>query len=266
MHNVIDVRFRHRYTVRLIMSPPRLPHRFVIVPSRPRQRLLLAAIVVLWLCSLSAIWFVASRHAAAELPLVAAEARHLHKELQTARSQIELLRQNTSTLKRSDEISRSANQSLQQTITERDEEISQLRADVAFYERLVGNSERRHGLNVHSVQISSQRNGAWHYVVTLTQNLNRGKVSKGELRLQVDGTQGGHLQTLEWPTLVQDKQASAQPFAFRYFQQLEGMLMLPAGFAPSQIRVSLHSDGANLEQVFPWQSSVLADGDTGLPQ
>src|SRR3546814_11261062 len=84
----------------------------------------------------------------------------LHKELQAARSQIDLLRQNTSTLKRSDEISRSANQSLQQTITERDEEISQLRADVAFYERLVGNSERRHGLNVPSVQITRPRNAA----------------------------------------------------------------------------------------------------------
>src|SRR3546814_6053226 len=46
-------------------------------------------------------------------------------------------------------------------------------------------------------------------------------VCSSDLRLQVDGTKGGHLQTLEWPTLVQDKQASAQPFAFRYFQQLE---------------------------------------------
>lgn len=248
------------------MSPPRLPHRFVIVPSRPRQRLLLLAIVVLWLCSLSAIWFVATRYAATELPLVAQEARRLHKELQAAQAQIELLRQNTSTLKRSDEISRSANQSLQQTLTEREEEISQLRADVAFYERLVGNSERRHGLNVHSVQIASQSNGTWRYVVTLTQNLNRGKVSKGDLQLQVDGTLGGHLQTLEWPTLVQDKQASAQPFAFRYFQQLEGILMLPAGFAPSQIRVRLRADGGDLEQAFSWQSSILADGDTGLPQ
>lgn len=243
------------------MTPPRLPRQFVIVPSRPRQRLLLLAVAALWLGSLFAVWFVSARHAAAELPLAQREVARLHQVSQEAQSQIELLRQNTSTLKRSDEISRSANQSLQQTLTEREEEIAQLRADVAFYERLVGNSERRKGLNVHSVQISSQENGAWRYSITLTQNLNRGKVSKGDLRLHVDGTQGGRLQTLEWPALVQDKDAAAQGFAFRYFQQLGGILMLPADFAPSQIRVVLRSDGSTREQVFPWQSSVLPGDD-----
>ncbi|MDP1698284.1 MAG: hypothetical protein Q8L45_10975 [Xanthomonadaceae bacterium] len=242
------------------MTPPRLPRQFVIVPSRPQQRLLLLAIAVLWLGSLLVVWLVSARHAATELPVAQREAHRLHQELQTAASQIELLRQNTSTLKRSDEISRSANQSLQQTLTEREEEIAQLRADVAFYERLVGNSERRKGLNVHSVQVTSQNNGAWHYSITLTQNLNRGKVSKGELRMRVDGTQNGRLQTLEWPALVQDKDAAAQAFAFRYFQQLEGILMLPSDFAPSQIRISLRSDGSTQEQAFPWQPSMPPGG------
>lgn len=258
---MIDACSRQRYTVRLIMTPPRLPRQFVIVPSRPRQRLLLLAIAALWLCSLSAIWFVSARHAAAELPLAQRETQRLQHLVRQTQAQIEAMRQSASTLQRSDQISRAANQSLQQTLTEREEEIAQLRADVAFYERLVGNSERRKGLNVHSVQITSQANGAWHYTITLTQNLNRGKVSKGELRLQLDGTQGGRLQTLEWPALVQDKDAAAQAFAFRYFQQLEGNLMLPADFAPSQIRVSLRSDGGHYEQAFPWQPGVRPDSE-----
>lgn len=242
------------------MTLPTRPRQFVIVPSRPRQRLLLLTVAVLWLGSLSAIWFVSARNAADGLPLLQNETNHLQGVLREAQSQIEALRQNTSTLKRSDQISRSANQSLQQTLTEREEEIAQLRADVAFYERLVGNSERRKGLNVHSVQISSQQNGAWRYAITLTQNLNRGKVSKGEVRLSVDGTQAGRLQTLEWPVLVQDKDAPAQAFAFRYFQQLEGMVMLPADFSPSQIRVSLRSDGSTREQAFPWQPGEPPNG------
>src|SRR3546814_13902793 len=102
---------------------------------------------------------------------------------------IELLRQNTSTLKRSDEISRSANQSLQQTITEREEELSQLRADVAFYERRAGNDDRRPGLNVHSVQLPRPRTGPGHYVVPPTRNPHPAGVSRGALHLQWEATQ-----------------------------------------------------------------------------
>ena len=60
------------------------------------------------------------------------------------------------TLARSDQISRDANRDLQGTLAERDEEIAGLRADVAFYERFVGSTAQRRGLNVHELHMQRQ--------------------------------------------------------------------------------------------------------------
>ena len=74
-------------------------------------------------------------------------------QLQAQRTQIDQLEQRAATLTRSDQISREANRDLQGTLAERDEEIAGLRADVAFYERFVGSTAKRHGLNVHQLQL-----------------------------------------------------------------------------------------------------------------
>jgi hypothetical protein len=71
------------------------------------------------------------------------------------------------TLTRSDQISRDANRDLQGSLAERDEEIAGLRADVAFYERLVGATAQRRGLAVHALKMAAGR-PAWHFTA-LTQ-------------------------------------------------------------------------------------------------
>ena len=93
--------------------------------------------------------------------------------------EIEQLHQRVTTLTRSDQISRDANRDLQGTLADRDEEIAGLRADVAFYERLVGATAQRRGLSVHALRMQPQNGTAWHFTATLTQNLNRGAVSDG---------------------------------------------------------------------------------------
>src|SRR5690606_29018131 len=99
------------------------------------------------------------------------------------RARVEALEQQVATLKRSDQISRDANRDLQGTLAERDEEIAGLRADVAFYERFVGATGQRRGLTVHQLHLQPQSDQAWHFTTTLTQNLNRGAVSSGQVTL-----------------------------------------------------------------------------------
>ena len=107
-------------------------------------------------------------------------------QLRTQQARIDELEQRVTTLARSDQISRDANRDLQGTLAERDEEIAGLHADVAFYERFVGSTAQRRGLNVHELQVQPQAAGALHFTATLTQNLNRGAVNKGRLTLAVE--------------------------------------------------------------------------------
>ena len=163
------------------------------------------------------------------------------------------LEQRVATLARSDQISRDANRDLQGTLAERDEEIAGLRADVAFYERFVGSTGQRHGLNVHELKLQPENGQAWHFTATLTQNLNRGAVNRGTLTLAVEGSQGGRMQRLDWSALRQQPGAPGLDYSFKYFQQLEGDLLLPPGLQPIRVIARLQPQGgAAVEQSFTW--------------
>ncbi|HEX7802485.1 MAG TPA: DUF6776 family protein [Pseudoxanthomonas sp.] len=178
-------------------------------------------------------------------------------QLQAQQRKIDQLEQRAATLARSDQISRDANGDLQSTLAERDEEIAGLRADVAFYERFVGATAQRRGLAVHELQLQPSSDLTWHFVATLTQNLNRGAVNAGRLLVSVEGTRAGKLQRLVWADLRQQPNAPGVEYSFKYFQQVEGDLMLPADFKPTRVAVRLvPQSGSALEQSFSWADSL----------
>jgi len=223
--------------------------------QRPIRHRPLIAVAMVWAGSIALAWWGAAHWAAPHLVAVSRENANLHAQLK----EFDELRQRITTLKSSDAISRAANQELQTSLSERDEEVSALRADVAFYERLVGTSGQRRGLSVHSVKMDQNANGSWHFSTTLTQNLNRGKISQGDLTLQIEGAKAGKLQTLQWDDLLQKPSSPAQPFQFRYFQKVEGSVMLPPGFTPHRVRVSLRSEGTTIQQAFPWSDALTGE-------
>ena len=138
----------------------------------------------------------------------------------------------------------------------RDEEIASLRADVAFYERLVGSTAQRKGLNVHSIEFTPTDAGSWNYRAVLTQNLNRGAISQGQLRFSVEGVRGGKLATLGWDELHNTTGTPGQDYSFRYFQELGGNVMLPKDFTPQRVRVSLRGASGSVEQNFDWKPAA----------
>lgn len=237
-------------------SPAPDKRRFVIVPHRPHARVLLGLGLGLWLLSVVGAGYWATVRAAPGLAKAEQDLAINSKRATEAEALVKQLRQQVSTLRRSDQISRSANTELQASLAEREEEVSGLRADVAFYERLVGATGQRRGLTVHEAVFTPEAGGTWRYTVTLTQNLNRGAISKGEARVSVEGVSEGRLQSLRWEDLLQKPGAPGQPFSFRYFQQLEGSIMLPEGFTPQRVRVQLRSDGSTVDQAFPWQAEA----------
>ena len=225
----------------------------MIVPHRPRARALVVLLTAAWLASLWGVFELTRRNAVPGYERARSELSKALAEVAELKDREERLRQRHAVSRRSDETSRAANQAVQETLAARDEEIARLRADVAFYERLVGGSAQRQGLAVHSLDLQPTGDGAWRYTVTLTQNLKKASVSKGQITLRVDGVRDGKLSTLGWEDLLQAPTAPPQDFAFKYFQQLEGSVMLPPGFTPHRVRVLLKSDGRQSEQVFPWQ-------------
>ncbi len=240
-------------------KPPRKapPPRYTIVEQRPDRRPLIATVLALvWLASLAGAWAVSERRAAPRLPAVTAELDAAQDELRRWRSQAESLQQREATLARSDQISRAANKEVQSALAEREEEISDLRANLAFYERLVGATGQPKGLSVHSAQFAAENGGTWRYQIVLTQSLNKGAVSRGKLRFVIEGVRHGKLATVTWDELHQRPDVPPQDYSFRYFQQLGGSVMLPRDFTPQRVRVSLREGDVAVDQTLGWNQSA----------
>ncbi|MCL7715371.1 DUF6776 family protein [Stenotrophomonas mori] len=242
----------------------RSPSRFQITLRGAQQRprwLWPALLAAAWVLSLLVAGGLAARYASPDAGGLRERLRQSEREIAAQRAQIEELQQVQATLEASDRISRAANTEVQTSLAERDEEIAGLRADVAFYERLVGATSQRKGLSAHSVEFLAEAAGSWHYSVVLTQNLNRGAISQGQMRFVVEGVKDGKLATVSWDELHQRQDVPGQAYSFRYFQRLDGSVMLPKDFTPQRVRVSLAGTGGGTTQVFDWKLAGTGRGE-----
>lgn len=188
----------------------------------------------------------------------------LRPQLRLQQRRIAELEQRVATLSRSDQISRDANRDLQRTLAERDEEIAGLRADLAFYERFVAGTAPRHGLGVQALQLRNEGGRAWHFIATLTQTATRDAFNRGTLTLTVEGSRGGRMQHLDWAALRQQPGAAGVAYTFKYFQQVEGDVVLPPGLQPIRVGARLQPDGGDVvEQSFTWRDATAAPATDG---
>ena len=184
-------------------------------------------------------------------------------QLRAQQARIGELEQQVATLSRSDQISRDANRDLQRTLAERDEEIAGLRADLAFYERFVAGTAPRHGLGVQALQLRNEGR-AWHFTATLTQTATRDAINRGTLTLAIEGSRGGRMQRLDWAALRQQPGAPAVDYAFKYFQQVEGDVLLPPGLQPIRVIARVQPQGGEaIEQSFTWRDATAAPAVDG---
>lgn len=227
--------------------------RFIIVPKKTPWRGWILLLATAWLLSIAGTWF-AARWFTAEQTAGGPTGLSLPGSDNTSAEALKQAQQMVATLRRSEQISRNANTELQSTLADRDEEIEALRADVAFYERLVGATAQRRGLNVHDIQFSPEVGGTWRFTATVTQNLNRGAISQGSMRFSVEGISAGRLKTVPWESLVQKAEMNGKNYSFRYFQEIEGSILLPEGFTPQRVKVTLRGNSGQAEQMFPWNT------------
>lgn len=206
--------------------------------------------ILLWLASLVACaWIVSQTQQFTEPD------SKLGSTLAATQKEIETLRRQVVVLERSEQIVKIASAELQQTLRDRQEEIAGLRADLEFYSRLTGGNSKRESLLLHSVHLKPVVNShAFNFTVTLTQNLKKGQIVTGRIRISAEGIQQQKLITLPWSELAQGQDSKGIEFGFKYFQRVEGTMILPTAFIPNRIKITAEMPGENnrIEQEFSW--------------
>jgi hypothetical protein len=226
-------------------------------PTRHRRaRLLLAAV---WIVSLVLVYGVVRY-------LVVPEVGPLERALSAARknetalqAELDLARDGMSREARAREIAEMALEDMRQALGQRQDEVAALRADVSFYQRLIEGGAQQPGLWVHELKLQRDGDtaglgGMYRYRLTLAQNLKRGKNAEGEVEMAITGSRGGKLVRLGLDQLTSDTANPDMQYAFKYFQQLEGTILLPEDFEPSAIQISMkpRAGGSAVRREFAW--------------
>lgn len=151
-----------------------------------------------------------------------------------------------------------AQATLKQGLASRDTELETLKQQQMFYAKLIGLDGDRSGLGVHDIRfVPVAGTQAWNFVVTLVNTAQDADAARGELHLSVEGIAGGKLVTLGWSHLAGAHASGGVAFAFRFFQQVRGSIMLPKGFKPNRVTVTLVPvGGAPVVRTLDWQGAL----------
>jgi hypothetical protein len=242
--------------------PPRFVVQSIDAGQARRRQLLLAGA---WLASLVLVavvtWLLGNHVVGPVGTGNRAEARKLAADNED-------LRQQVANLTRSDQVSKVAADELKHTLAEREDQLNGLRGDLAFYSRLVGGGAQREDLTIQDARLTPIAGAhAWTLTITLTQNAKRGADTRGKATVAVEGLRAGKVVVLNGKDLGDAVQADGIPFDFKYFEQLQATLALPADFRPTRLRIGVDAEGSDPStRTIAWTDASQPAGDNHVQQ
>ena len=142
------------------------------------------------------------------------------------------------------------------TIGDLQAQVARQTQELAFYRGIVAQGAAAVGVKVQQLHIGPGAR-AQHFMVhiSLVRSVRPDSVAVGSIALSVDGsTADGKSTTLDLPALTPTR-LKELPFNFRYFENLDQDVALPAGFTPEKMAGEVRSnkkDVAPASQSFPW--------------
>jgi len=225
-------------------------------PGNQRNRIF--SIVVL-ICGLAIIWvaYQLGQIRAGHNGLTALQRYgELEARLDESREQNDELRRKIALLETSGKIDKEAYRQVEQRLVDLQNEILEQREDLAFYRGIV--ADQQTGLRVQDFELlAGDEVSSFSLRLVLAQAMRASQRISGSVELQVEGVRDGKPLILELAELgiAAEQRKSLAAFSFRYFQNLEADLVLPEGFAPERVIVTLRPKGARakpLEKTFDW--------------
>jgi hypothetical protein len=229
-------------------------HRLVVKPHRPWKDGLtyagaaLAVAALAWAAFEYGRWRAGYDHVAA-----AREQARLTAELRGVQADNAALTDRVALLARSSEIDETARAQVKGSITELQDEILELREELAFYRGIVAPDDGG-GLRIQSLKLArGAEDRHWHYRLVLIQSIKQEQRANGAVALTVHGVKGGVAVALPLSELAATP-AATLGYSFKYFQDFEGDLLLPPGFTPGRVEVEVQprSGGEVVRRSFEW--------------
>ena len=245
-------------------------YRSVVVREEPgrRPKQVGLGILLLVVATLSAYW-LGGQQLREGFGQLSVERDELVATLAQTEQQLQEVTQQLTNTKIGAEVDRGAVDEVRTTIREQKEQINALTEEISFYKGLMAPTERERGLGVRSWEVftgtDSQR---LQFKLVLQQLALKHAVLTGSVsvvlvakQLNTEGVQQEqryHLSTLS--EQVSDQKIKLR---FKYFQSIEGELILPEDFTPERVEIiakAVKPKSAKVEKIYVW--TVQGDSES----
>ncbi len=187
---------------------------------------------------------------------VASEQRALENEIQSLEIRIVALKQEIALLETHSDIDREAYQVVETNLTDLQRKIQEQSDAIAFYRGIVSPADGGRGLRVQDLKLTKGKDERqFHVRLVLVQVMQHDRSVRGEVDFSIEGAQDGAAVTYALEQLLPADADSNWPFSFRYFQDFDRELVLPAGFTPEKVNIEVISwtkSIASVKQSFLW--------------
>lgn len=232
--------------------------RMVVVPHRPRRRVLFTTAVLLCvLASALGGWAYGYYKTMISQETIQADRAELLADLQTAQAENADLRRQIAILDRASVMDQRANEEVQSTIRTLRERVAQLEEDIVFYRQVVSEETEDTGLVIGQFDISATAQaGRFRYKLVMRQEDADGDTFLlGHVNVNIVGQQNNEQVVYSLRDISSDEDELDIRLRFKFFQNIEGEMALPEGFTPDRIQIAAASAEPvekTINQDFSW--------------
>ncbi len=231
--------------------------RMVVVPFRPWLRLAITvAIVGALVASNWGSYFFGLTSGQSQQAVAIAERDQFRGQLVEKVEIIDGLRQEVANLKLGAQVDRKASEDVRAEVIDLKAQIAALKEDISFYRGLMSPTDNKSGLTIGSLNVISTGVARhYEYKLVVQQLATNHKMLNGYLTFNIFGRQGEQLLTLPLKDVSDKVSYDRIKLRFKYFQTIEGRLVLPEGFEPERIELVAKSNGDKgvaVEKKFGW--------------
>lgn len=159
------------------------------------------------------------------------------------------LRENYALLQRTGQVDKESYIAINDELKNLQTEMLELKQQVAFYRGIVSPTEGASGLNITNLRIDDiGSDNSYRFKLVLTQVNKNDRLVSGKARIVIDGIMAGQQKQLSL-TEVSGGKLNDLKMKFKYFQNIEGDIVLPEGFVPSRVSVDVIPRGKGLTRI-----------------
>ena len=232
--------------------------KMVVVPHRPLRRLILLASSFLVVVATALSGFVyAYYQTVLRHGISVADNQSLVEQIEKLESENVSLSRQITILDRSNVMDQKVADDMQGTVGSLRKRVAKLEQDIVFYRSVIAEDADNTGLTISNWEVAATTDAErYRYKLMLRQQDADGDTFLiGHVNINLVGSKGEEVIFLPIRDISSDQEESDIKLRFKFFQIIEGELMLPLGFVPDRVQIIGIENSPiekSLDQSFDW--------------